>query len=299
MLSRRIPIPTPAPVQPTASALPAYLKRTQSIVSLPSRPQSRPASPPPGQRPGSPFRNRPQTSIPTRTQSPAPAPPSSLTPTDIEVTLIIRSIEQPITIEKPFNLSCSLVVVAPVKEAQSRTVHIVIQRLQASHVSAPTFSPRISSGFSTPSPTTAAFNLALVHNKILAAASRPPVSNPVSEEPEEMRDDGVPVLPPPYFNDVDEARVRKLSGVQIAGNSTLALEPIVLHAEGAATKAQSVQDFAFDYLPVKQGLVSIGGLRVLVVDDKVETGNATMDTRNVEVRTLREWDVITEANVGR
>ncbi|KAG9226037.1 hypothetical protein CCMSSC00406_0008699 [Pleurotus cornucopiae] len=310
MLSRRIPAPAPAPAlaQPTASALPAYLKRNQSIASIPSRPLS------PLSRPGSPFNNRAQPPVPVRTQTPAFSQSNqALITSDIEVTLVVRSVpRESIHVEKPFKLSCSLVVLGTVVKSQTRTLRLVVQRLQPPRViQAPpsfnahppqpqsgAFSPRApSSGFSTPSQSHTGFNVALAHNKILAAAPRQSLSelpNDVTREPEESKE-GTIVLPPPYFSGSDELRA-PLSAVKPLGQSTLYLPPVSFSSPSSdtsdpSTKVQAVQDFELDYIALQEGFTTVGGLRALLVEDKVDS---EMDRGAVGVRILKEWDIIAE-----
>lgn len=310
MLSRRIPAPAPAPAlaQPTASALPAYLKRNQSIASIPSRPLS------PLSRPGSPFNNRAQPPVPVRTQTPAFSQSNqALITSDIEVTLVVRSVpRESIHVEKPFKLSCSLVVLGTVVKSQTRTLRLVVQRLQPPRViQAPpsfnahplqpqsgAFSPRApSSGFSTPSQSHTGFNVALAHNKILAAAPRQSLSelpNDVTREPEESKE-GTVVLPPPYFSGSDELRA-PLSAVKPLGQSTLYLPPVSFSSPSSdtsdpSTKVQAVQDFELDYIALQEGFTTVGGLRALLAEDKVDS---EMDRGAVGVRILKEWDIIAE-----
>ncbi|KAF9492235.1 DUF974-domain-containing protein [Pleurotus eryngii] len=310
MLSRRIPGPGPAPAlaQPTASALPAYLKRNQSIASIPSRPLS------PLSRPGSPFNNRAQPLVPVRTQTPAfNQLNQALITSDIEVTLVVWSVpRESIHVEKPFKLSCSLVVLGTVVKSQIRTLRLVVQRLQPPKViRAPpsftaqppqpqsgVFSPRApSSGFSTPSQSHTGFNVALAHNKILAAAPRQLLSelpNDVTKESEESKE-GTVVLPPPYFSGSDELRAQP-SAVKPLGQSTLYLPPVSFSSPSSetsdpSTKVQVIQDFELDYIALQEGFTTVGGLRALLVEDKVDS---EMDRSAVGVRILKEWDIIAE-----
>ncbi|KAF4604062.1 hypothetical protein EYR40_001245 [Pleurotus pulmonarius] len=310
MLSRRIPAPTPALAQPTASALPAYLKRNQSIASIPSRPLS------PLSRPGSPFNNRAQPPVPVRTQTPAFGQSNpALTTSDIEVTLVVRSVpRESIHVEKPFKLFCSLVIAGMVVKPQIRTLRLVVQRLQPPKViRAPStfttqppqpqsgaFSPRApSSGFSTPSQSHAGFNVALAHNKILAAAPRQSLSeltNDITREPEESKE-GTVVLPPPYFTGSDELRAQP-SAVKPLGQSTVYLPPVSLppptETSDSSTKVQVVQDFDLDYIALQEGFTAVGGLRALLVEDKVDS---EVDRGAMGVRILKEWDIIAEVLV--
>ncbi|GLB35170.1 putative protein of unknown function (DUF974) [Lyophyllum shimeji] len=316
VLSRRIPIP-PAPVP--ASAVPPYLKR----AAPPSRPQSpqltqsRPSTPPP-HRPGSPSQNRPTSLGSIRPQSPfqALAPPIP----DIEVNLVTRDAPRgTIRVEKPFTIPCSLVLSAPLlqgRENLRRLVKVVVQHLRPPRVSAPSlatpappaeaFSPRLpSSGFSTPSSTAPTFNYALAHQKLLAAAS--PRQRALDDlERNARRTEGDTVsLPPPYFSGLDEFRSPSISVLYI-GSSAMHLPPIELYAKGphgeATDQMIAVQDFDLSYVPTQKGFATVGGLRVLLIEDRFLSESDTVDdiyrSGTSPARVLKEWDVISEVWVS-
>lgn len=59
------------------------------------------------------------------------------------------------------------------------------------------------------------------------------------------------------------------------------------------------QDFELEYIPRKAGFATVGGLRVLVVEDRTaERDEGTIAGEKPvwlpEARTLREWDVVAE-----
>lgn len=57
------------------------------------------------------------------------------------------------------------------------------------------------------------------------------------------------------------------------------------------------QDFQLEFLPVKAGFATVGGLRVLLVEDRLveaEGGDIDRYRKPIEARTLKEWDVIAE-----
>ena len=62
------------------------------------------------------------------------------------------------------------------------------------------------------------------------------------------------------------------------------------------------QDFELQYIPVRSGFVTVGGLRVLLVSDRLvdaDEADPVQRTRShsvsqEKVRTLREWDVVAE-----
>ncbi|KAG6854988.1 hypothetical protein C0991_009811 [Blastosporella zonata] len=315
MLSRRIPIPPP--VQTPASALPPYLKRTMTN-NPPSRPQSpqlnqsRPETPPP--RPGSPS--------PSLIRSPSIAPPQPQSPfqpllappTELEVGLLVRGLpREKVRVDKPFTIPLTLVLsTSPSlgRENSRRVVKIVVQHLQpprvitAPPISAPpprteTFSPRLpSSGFSTPSSTAPTFNYAIAHQKLAAVASPRQQALNALEGVSFEDDNDATALPPPYFKGQDELKAHPT--VLYAGSSTIYLPPVEL--AGEASQIAAVQDFELKYLPTQKGFATVGGLRVLLVEDKFVDGNDTDHNNPVgglsQARTLKEWDVISEVWVS-
>ena len=57
------------------------------------------------------------------------------------------------------------------------------------------------------------------------------------------------------------------------------------------------QDFELEFVPRKAGFATVGGLRVLVVEDRVVEGEGPQSERPAwlpEARTLKEWDVVAE-----
>ncbi|RDB21191.1 Trafficking protein particle complex subunit 13 [Hypsizygus marmoreus] len=325
MLSRRIPL-LAAPIQQPASALPSYLKRT-IVSSTPSRPQSpslnqsRPATPP-LYRPGSPSRNHSSSigpgSPPFTSQLPS-LPPVP----DIEINLILRHIPRNnIRIEKAFNISFALVLSSPTipnKELHRRVVRLAVQHLQSPRVNATslatpmpppeTFSPRLpSSGFSTPSSATPTFNYALAHRKLLAASSPRHLDlYDIDRDHEKTRigGDAVP-LPPPFFDSPDELKCSKFPDITFVGSSAVYLPPVELSMGGGgrnqAEQIVAVQDFELSYLPLQGGYATVGGLRVLVVEDSfVDVGENIAETPRsqrsnglIQPRVLKEWDVVSE-----
>jgi trafficking protein particle complex subunit 13 len=67
--------------------------------------------------------------------------------------------------------------------------------------------------------------------------------------------------------------------------------------ERVVPKMLMSQDFRLEFLPLKAGFATVGGLRVLLVEDRlvdVEGGEMDQYRKPVEARTLKEWDVIAE-----
>ena len=57
------------------------------------------------------------------------------------------------------------------------------------------------------------------------------------------------------------------------------------------------QEFSLEFLPVRAGFATVGGLRVLLVEDRLadtEGGEEQRARRPLEARTLKEWDVVAE-----
>ncbi|KAJ6547151.1 hypothetical protein B0H19DRAFT_1164229 [Mycena capillaripes] len=314
MLSRRIPL-VAVPPQAPVSALPPYLKRNATITGGPARPgspkspQSRPGSPTLSQRPASPFRNRPPSTVVGRPQTPPPQP-APLPVSDIDVSLTVRDIPRDsIKLEVPFKISFALVVSAAVSAGRRRSVWLAVQHLQPPRTTAPTvfppnpppepYSPRFTSpGFSTPSPMSATFNYALAHQKLLAVS-------PIRRGLDDGGNGSAPTLPPPFFEGPDELKFAK-SGVVFSGASAIFLQPFELvrpagegeKADGDEdNKVQAVQNFELQYMPVSKGFSTVGGLRIILLEDKYVEESDGQDDKplfRAEAKTLKEWDVVAE-----
>ncbi|KAF7338619.1 hypothetical protein MVEN_02088200 [Mycena venus] len=320
MLSRRIPLIAP-PAQKPVSALPPYLQRNATSIDRPRSPQqpgSRPGSPTIPQRPGSPFRNRPPSTVVGRPQTPPPqpAPPPV---SDVDVSLTVRDVPRDsIKLETPFKISFALVVSAVVSAGRRRSLSLVVQHLQSPRTTAPTvfpanpppepYSPRLTSltspGFSTPSPMSATFNVALAHQKLLAVS-------PLRHGLDHFSSNGAgPMLPPPFFEGTDELRFASAkSGVVFCGASAAYIPPIELtrpapaaDVEKAAdgeedSRVQAMQDFELHYMPVSKGFNPVGGLRVILLEDKYLEESDVQDDKShfrAEAKILKEWDVVAE-----
>ncbi|KAJ7771797.1 hypothetical protein B0H16DRAFT_196241 [Mycena metata] len=309
MLSRRIPLIAQQPV----SALPPHLKRN-TIVSAgpaarpgsPKLPQSRPGSPTP--RPGSPFRNRPPSTVVGRPQTP-PQQPLPLPVPDVDVSLMVRDVPRDsIKLETPFKISFTLVVAAEVSPGRRRSLTLAVQHLQPPRATLPTilppnpppepYSPRFTSpGFSTPSPMSATFNVALAHQKLLGVSSTRALDESVN--------DGRWALPPPFFEGADELKAAQ-SGVVFSGASALFLQPIELfrseeQADGdeESNKVQEAQDFELHYMAISKGFSTVGGLRVILLEDKyLDDSPDSRPLFRPEAKTLKEWDVVAEVWVS-
>lgn len=320
MLSRRIPL---APVAQPASALPPYLKRSIA-PSSPSRPhspslsQSRPGTPP---RPGSPAVGRASISSIIRPHSPQQSTiPPSLPLSELEVHLLVRSIpREGIQLEKPFSISFSAIISSGIpplgKGFTGRRIKLAIQHTRPRPIPPPNsappveaLSPRIpsSSGFSTPSSAPTTFNYALAHQKILAASSQLPMPEPSPYD--DSSNIEVNVLPPPYFErGSDDPKHSASSGVSFLGPSAIFLPMVDLlisdaQAKGEApSKIQAVQDFDLSFVGLRTGFSTIGGIRILLVDDHLTQGVQEDDDKNVRTtraHILREYAIVGEVWVS-
>lgn len=245
---------------------------------------------------------------------------------EIEPTLVVRDVPRDfISVATPFTIAFSLglsssVPVHPSNPARRRTLTLAVQHLQPPRAMAPApllgqtqdpFTPRINSpGFSTPSPMSGTFNYALAHQKLGEVARAGGAGN---------HEGSRVLLPPPFFQGHDELKsVKSSAGVVFVGPSTVFLPPVELAPEpdqsGAADEAgdepiveklQAVQDFELTYMPLVKGFGTVGGLRVLLVEDKHD-GDAEVLEEDVhdgkshrrEAKILKEWDVIGEVWVS-
>ena len=155
----------------------------------------------------------------------------------------------------------------------------------------------------------------------------PLVGSPRTTQPAEHEEDDPTSrqrFPPPQPMHGDEARYDKLRGAtRFLGASTLLVPPMTLvrtHPEselssvgpgddnnsrgdtttktGAATTGKEVQfwDFELEYTPLKIGFVPVGGLRVLLLEDRVQGAEEAYQERRSSHASvvLKEWDVIGE-----
>jgi trafficking protein particle complex subunit 13 len=341
MLSRKIALP-PAPTKQTASALPLYLQRTPALPSTaPSRPrspqlvQSRPGTPP-SQRPNSPFRGRSiagssLTGTPVSVPIVSPAPGTSVA-SDIGVDIVILDIPRDsITIEKLFTVSVRLTVSAPPlgkndKASGFRIISLAVQHIQVPRAitSAQTLPASISDALNPPilmpghsslslSPTGsqwpgAAFNSDVEHDKLATASHGTKHGNDDAGS-----NIGDIVLPPPFVEQVTERKPGASPDVTFIGPSVVFLSPIHLSApeqsEGhdngnATTASEAVEHFDLSFLPLRTGLLMLGGLRVLLIEDKMvdenetqrdaDEGSGERTNPRKEAQILREWEVLGE-----
>jgi hypothetical protein len=173
-----------------------------------------------------------------------------------------------------------------------------------------TASPHIpsSTGFSTPSVAPITFNYALAHQKILAASYQSPEPKPLPYD-DDLSNTEVHVLPPPYFDrGSDDSKHSASRGVSFDGPSAIFLQAIDLNISNAQTtgdappKIQAVQDFDLSFVGLRTGFCTIGGIRILLVDDYL-TAEGIQEEENKKVRIkrphiLKEYDVVGEVWVS-
>ncbi|KAF7800271.1 hypothetical protein EIP86_011518 [Pleurotus ostreatoroseus] len=66
---------------------------------------------------------------------------------------------------------------------------------------------------------------------------------------------------------------------------------------GSVVRSLAVQDFELEFMPLRSGFANVGGLRVLLVEDRLVDADEDSGERTGhfnDVRTLREWDVVAE-----
>lgn len=323
-LSRRIPI---VPVQRPASALPPHLKRSVA-GAMPSRPGSPPVglpnrtgTPPPILRPGSPAMNRASISSIMQPQPSATLPQVPLP--DLEAQLLVRHIPQnDIMVEKQFLVAFTVTITSNILSTGQydtrRRVKLAIQHVRPRKVPPPVvvspeipeaFSPRLpSSGFSTPSSATTTFNYALAHQKILAVSSQPPPPLQQLLDDVDLSDGNVGVLPRPFFEGVEELKSSTINNVSSVGPSSVFLPEIELKFSNAENKddgsprVQATQEFDLAFVALRKGFSTIGGIRILLIDDQLIEGiEEAVDgtkSKSRRVAILKEYDIIGEVWVS-
>ena len=237
--------------------------------------------------------------------------------TDLEATLIVRHIPRSeIVIEKPFVVKFALVISHPGRDERQRVIRIAMQHLQPQRfvqsVSAmsivDTVTPKFSSsGMTTPTSAVGALNYATVHQNLLSL-SRTSLADDADtskniQQPDTRQEGAAQEqtnLPPPTFDDVDELGIMPQPGVTYVGPSTIFLPPVTLGTEvpgDGQDQPQTVQEFETTYVPLRKGFTSFGGLRALLVEDRIiDTGNKDMNPTlgREKISTLKEWNVVSD-----
>lgn len=246
----------------------------------------------------------------------------------IDVDLVVRSIPHgALLVDEPFRVACTLGIAASVRDGRQRTLSLVVQHVQPSAAAPPleVAAATVSTASHLPSPAGAA-----------AISSSPAPRTPLalldvgSPRTTQLATDESPLrlsVPPPEPMAGDEGRYEKLRGAtHFLGPSTLLVPPMTFartisetststssgggegddkkddariggaESSGATKKEERFWEFELAYAPLKTGFVSVGGLRVLLLEDRADGGAEAYhpDKRTGVPLTLREWDVIGE-----
>lgn len=155
------------------------------------------------------------------------------------------------------------------------------------------------------------FNYALAHQKLLAASTTQQITDELEDSTplSSTISNRLTILPPPFFE--AESPVSSLSGVVFHGASTIFLPPIELSPQAGSNdgdanepaKLHAVQEFRLSYLPVRKGFSTVGGVRVLLVEDKYLDDNSEDYSRKDKERQrvatpLKQWEVVAEVWVS-
>ena len=290
MLSRRIPLIAPATPAP---ALPLHMQKGGSLVGSNTPPRSRSPQPP----------YRPQTPpVSGRMQSPAPFAPRvtragtmQMSPTTSGVALpVIPSVpvdlvvidfpHEEILVDKPFQLTCRLMISEPVREETGRRMSFVIQHLLPIRTTVvglhryqeDTRRITLGSGRGTPSPTGTSprghfsFSESLVQRLLVAS---PRVMYKDDAENEGGDENETMIFPSPFTLSEE---VGKKRGASPVGASAFPLE---MESEGEETASL---EFKLEYIAFRKGFCTVGGLRVLAIED------------GPVVSVVKEWNTIGE-----
>ena len=240
----------------------------------------------------------------------------------IDVDLVVRSIpHDALLVNKPFRIACTLGIAASVREGRQRTLSLAVQHVQppstgpapvvAPAVTAAAHLPPAPAGANTTRPSSPASRtpLALLDSPLIGSPRATQLAGPETDESPLLR------LPPPEPVAGDEGRYEKLRrATHFFGPSTLLVPPMTFArtipettagggegdvriggTESVTKKEERFWEFELAYAPLKIGFVPVGGLRVLLLEDRVDGGvEAYLDRRASAPVTLKEWDVIGE-----
>jgi len=258
---------------------------------------------------------------------PLPVPPPN-NASDFQVELLVHRIDRDaIIVEKPFSVSFHLTVSAtvPLWRLGSpkcwRSLTLAVQHVQPPRVMPPSAmlaSNLETSGHQLPSSTRHL-------NPTSGRQDLPEV--PSGKDGADGHQMGayfsdVPLLPLPFAEGADELNFAGSTSVVFLGTSAIVLEPIQLFGqgqnendesvvsnsgesdeEGDGERVQAVREFDLSYLPLRKGFTTFGGLRVLLVEDRLvddedvppDGGSGKeAEPRQTEARTLEEWSVVGE-----
>ncbi len=95
---------------------------------------------------------------------------------------------------------------------------------------------------------------------------------------------------------LEKGHERNFSDSTVTTESEADSESEVLVGGGRLTKVVSSQEFELEYLPLRSGFLTVGGLRILLVEDRVTDESEEDDGSRVrrEVRILKELDIVGE-----
>jgi hypothetical protein len=250
----------------------------------------------------------------------------------VDMDLVVRSIPRgTLHAGKPFCVACTLGVTASVREGQQRTLSLAVQHVQPS--TAPSTNPETAPPVSTTATTTTTATTSRLASAVAMALASSPSPTPrapsallfgplvgsshATQPAEQEEDDPASRIPPPEPMQGDEARYDKLRGAtRFLGASTLLVPPMTLvrtHPESSSApgsgggsdndvnggdttgKEVGFWDFELEYTPLRTGFVPVGGLRVLLLEDRVHSAEEVYPQRRSSVPlVLKEWDVIGE-----
>jgi len=226
-------------------------------------------------------------------------PPEPLRSTDIEVDILITDIPRAsVMLQMPFSTSFRLTIAAvpPSSSSESRIISLAVQHVQPPRTIPDNLLPPSDDGESFNSQLHFATSMTSAwHNENKSILPEALQHSPTQAD--------TVTLPSPFT----EPCLGRQVGVTFVGSSATFLPPFrISRAEAAsnhqvenqttedmAPKVEATQDFELTYIPLQKGFVTIGGLRILLVEDKVDRGDTEVD-RQKNVRILREWDVVAE-----
>ena len=259
----------------------------------------------------------------------ASAPPSSIPTEPLDVDLIVTNIPPgPITVGQPFDVNFRLGISSILREGCRKIVSIAIQHVQT--VSPPpTAAPNASTAAFpfAPAPVDGITSPRLGHANLGSIASNPlsrtPSQGPSFDDkmlvksPQQQQLGGEIRLLRPIPVSGDEERYAKVDDVRFIGSSVQILQPIALtspaHSQVAddssddetlasveahvkSSRIEGYADFDLTWLPLRPGLLSVGGIRASLIDSRMEDiqGEKTSELDGLSPRTLKEWDIIGE-----
>lgn len=217
---------------------------------------------------------------------------------DVKLHLTLRHIaRESIVVNHPFSIDYTLTVTT--LSGGKRTLSLLIQQYQFTSVSSTiiqspvavvppvgSFTPHLpSSGYSTPSSTVQTFNYPVAHQKISSLSKRRELEfpeTPLKESPSSP----ATLSPPQIFRTIEDPATDPC--ILLLGPSSFTLPTITLGGEDAENQSSPVErDFSLHFFPTKEGLMTIGGLKVFLLDETLANKSTILD----------DWKVIAEVVV--